>query len=242
MIKMMRWVFLVLVMANGGVFAYGWYERSQEKYVLSENGSERLERGAGITLVAEADPEDLISRMVEEPILPLPAGQSVVAGLCTQIGPFRAADTADQAMQQLLSSGISAQAKALKIRHGEDFWVLIPAMSGRDASLSWLRELDAQGVDAYLITEGDYAGGISLGLFSQGTLAAELQKRIANRGYAARMEEIPRFREEHWLEISQDDTELMSNALWEVLRQRYGFAEKHENLCGSSIASTHEIP
>lgn len=238
MIKMMRWVFLILVMANGGVFAYGWYERSREKYVLSEIGSERLERGAGITLVAEADPEVLISRIVEEPILPLPEGQPAVAGLCTQIGPFRAADTADQAMQQLLSSGISAQAKALKIRHGEDFWVLIPAMSGRDASLGLLRELDAQGVDAYLITEGDYAGGMSLGLFSQGELAAALQKRIADRGYGAQMEEIPRFREEHWLEISQNDTGLMSDALWEVLQQRYGFAEKHENLCGSGIAST----
>ncbi|WP_211829065.1 hypothetical protein [Kistimonas asteriae] len=235
---MMRWLFLVLVMANGVIFAYGWYERSQEKYILSESGGERLERGAGITLVAEADTDDLIPRIVEEPILPLPEGQPAVAGLCTQIGPFRAADTVDQAVQQLLASGISAQAKALKIRHGEDFWVLIPAQVGRDASLGWLRELDAQGVDAYLITEGERAGGISLGLFSQGALAEGLQKRIADRGYAVQMEEIPRFREEYWLEISQDDTGLMSDALWEVLQQRYGFAEKHENLCGSGIAST----
>lgn len=232
----MRWLFLILMIVNGSFFAGSWYEQSQEKYVLSAQSERRSERGVGITLLSEVSPSEIVSTSIE----PLPADHQGSV-LCVQIGAFRVRDTADQAEQLLLAYGISTKIRPLKVQSGEDFLVLMPALSDHNASLGRLEKLDAKGVDAFLVNEDEYAGDVSLGLFSEKALAVSLERRLSRRGYTVQINKIPRFRGEYWLEITLEDNELMSDELWRMLQGRYGCVEKHEKLCGSGIAPFGEF-
>ncbi len=63
------------------------------------------------------------------------------------------------------------------------------------------------GFDSFLITSGDFSGGISLGLFSEKDRALALQESLAGTGFPTLINEINTFDTEIWVTIqglSQD--------------------------------------
>ncbi|MGP4843613.1 SPOR domain-containing protein [Marinobacter sp. 1Y8] len=60
-------------------------------------------------------------------------------------------------------------------------WVLIPPYKTREAALGSLERLQRAGVDSYLVTEGEYKNGISLGLFESERLAQSLNARFQSK-------------------------------------------------------------
>lgn len=84
---------------------------------------------------------------------------------CVELGWFESAEDAERHAERIAGSGsrpyeVFERERALPSLH----WVLIPPQPPAVAQ-SDLRELEARGVDAYLVTEGENRNAISLGLF-----------------------------------------------------------------------------
>ncbi len=241
---MMRWLLAVLITGNLGYFSYhAWVETSLDAdesgaavSQIQQNPNVRPEGVKNITLLSEA-----VSRgeVLKIPDADREASAPVATEklLCTQLGSFRARGAAEQVQQRLMAASIGSDIRQVRVPSAPDYWVYIPPLPNRDMAIRKLRELQANKIDSFIITEGDLTNGISLGLFTKRKLAEQLQGRRKGNGYDAQLQELERYRFEYWVEIRRADRDLFSKELWESIHDRYGFAEKHDNLCDSTVAS-----
>lgn len=191
----MRWIFLTLVFGNLLLLGYFWQQQNT----------------APIT--ATAAPVDVPGggkqlQMVSELAQPLPAtnqqkNQPDRATLCYVAGPF--ADEIDarhlQARSQAL--GFSGRLSVVEISSDEpaEFWVYVPPRASREAALRTLRELQNRKFDSYIITQGELAEGVSLGLFRNQERAYGLQKSVAAFDIPVEVKVVNKTVREHWVEI-----------------------------------------
>lgn len=233
----MRWLFAVLMICNLGYFAYQLLFLYPEKEVVAVDVGVQRVQGESIKLLSEAISDGSAKR--KELLVAGGNGSraQIQTSLCTQIGSFRARDTAAQVHQRLMAASIGSEIRQVKVPTAPDYWVYIPPLASRSAALRKLKELQARKIDSFIITEGELTNGISLGLFTRENLAVQLRDKQLANGYNVKMKELSRYRFEYWVEIRKEDRELLSDALWSSIHERYGFAEKHDNLCDSGVAS-----
>lgn len=91
------------------------------------------------------------------------------AAVCLYLGSFEEETRARVVEQRLLSLDIQAEVRGVDAAAGLEYWVYLPPLASRQASLRQLRELQARRIDSYIITQGELANGISLGIFPAAT-------------------------------------------------------------------------
>jgi hypothetical protein len=96
----------------------------------------------------------------------------------------------------------------------KDFRVLIPPATSPEEAFRKLRELQASNVDSYVITQGEYALGISLGVFSSASGAEVLQARVGSIGYDSEIIEIERQSRSYWIEFVPEEFRRLQAANW----------------------------
>ncbi|KPQ26621.1 MAG: hypothetical protein HLUCCX14_17645 [Marinobacter excellens HL-55] len=136
----MKWATLVLILLNLVVWsAPGWLEPAAFK----SSATGMLPRVSSL----KVDPVSVVS--------PEPEIQ------CLRIGWFdsreEAASLAQQLNQEFSVQEVERELSSLN-------WVMIPPQP-RDVALAQFRELYTQGVESYVVSEGEYRNAISLGLF-----------------------------------------------------------------------------
>jgi hypothetical protein len=118
----------------------------------------------------EGDPGSEVTGEVTSDVKSDVSGASVLQ-TCVRLGWFETADGAREVYRSLGSPGgvyaIREQERALEPLH----WVIIPPQPEDDA-LRLFNDLQRRGIDSYLVTRGENANAISLGLF-QSRAAAE---------------------------------------------------------------------
>lgn len=202
----MRWFFFLLVLLNIGLFA--WQQRlapevSSELSLVPK--TESLGQVTTLQLLTEARPAMTT--------LPAAVAQPVVPDNCLVLGGFDAADRASQLEQRLLSLDISARVVTMDAAFGSDHWVYIPPLASSQASLRQLRELQARGIDSYLITEGELANGILLGVFSRLDAAVGVADKLRGAGYEPQVRELPRVYQQYWVRVASKSQRLVDEAL-----------------------------
>lgn len=204
----MRWLFLLLLLMNIGLFA--WQHRlapsgSSELPLLArqtEGGS--VQAVQGLTLMAEAEKPG--------PQSPVSAAGDAAAH-CLVLGGFDAVERARQLEQRLLSLDVGARVVTTEASFGADHWVYIPPLASRQASLRQLRELQARGIDSYLITEGELANGILLGVFPRLDSAVSIAEKLRGAGYEPQVRELPRIYQEYWVRVARKSQRLVDDAM-----------------------------
>jgi len=88
----------------------------------------------------------------------------------------------------------------------------MPPFNANTAARQTLEALQADGLDSFLITTGDLAGGISLGLFSQEASALGLQESLAAQGYATSIREVVTSSNEIWVTIEGISQDLLQGS------------------------------
>ncbi len=205
----MRWVFLLLVMANG--FYYWWWQQSRplpEQAVLSaaDDGAGALQllselRAEPVAVAPTAAAADALALAGSVSQAPPPALVEQQPR-CWQLGPFDQERQADRVREALLASGASAQRVSIAVARDPDYWVHLGPFSSRALALERLRELQARGVDSFLIGGGELENGISLGLFSSRERAEAVQRRHRKQGQSARIHLVPRSDERVGLRVT----------------------------------------
>lgn len=126
------------------------------------------------------------------------------APLCGALGPFAEEISAKQVLGRLVDAGIVAALESREVVARYDHWVHIPPLADRDAALRVLHQLQQRRIDSFLITDGELANGISLGIFSRQGSAQKLAARHQSLGFDIAIRPLPRNEVQRWLLVQPD--------------------------------------
>jgi hypothetical protein len=203
----MRWLFLLLLVLN--LFYYVWHQQ-QAPMRVKEVAPLSLYRSAedNIRLLSESGNVPSVQARAL-PVAPPGAPQAV----CLFIGGYATEGDIQPLEQRLIGLDVSAQVQSRNAEGAVDYWVYLPPLASRQASMRQLRELQSRHIDSYLIGEGNLAGGISLGMFPRMDLADALVGRLSEAGYEPQVRELPRAYRSFWLRIDEASKRLLDDAL-----------------------------
>ncbi|TBU95970.1 SPOR domain-containing protein [Phytopseudomonas dryadis] len=222
----MRWIFMLLVVLN--VFYYVWHQQqapmhAKEVAPLSLYQDSRRD----IQLLSESEPQQRRSPVTDEPS---------VEAVCLFLGSFENESEAGIIEQRLLSLDIRSRVQVVEAAGSVDYWVYLPPLASRQASLRQLRELQARKIDSYIITQGDLANGISLGIFPRHDSADSVMSRLRNAGYEPLLRELPRANRSYWVRIAPESRRLADDSLLQRLALDFNGLQ-HQLMPCESIAS-----
>ncbi len=203
----MRWILLLLLLLNA--FYYVWHQQQaplRAKEIAPANAYQAARKD--IRLLSEADKPS--SR--NELSAPVDAA-SPEAAVCLFLGSFEEEARARVVEQRLLSLDIQAEVRSVDAAAGVEYWVYLPPLASRQASLRQLRELQARRIDSYIITQGELANGISLGIFPRNDSANSVMQRLRDVGYEPQIRELSRAHRSFWVRVAPQSRRLADEFL-----------------------------
>ena len=222
----MRWLFLVLVMLNLLLGLYHLNRGPVAEVAGSPVGISGNE--SNITLLTEArDPSP------EPP-------ERISDNTCLYLGGFDEKSAALDLEQRLLSVDIDSRVESIDEEAGVDYWVYLPPLVSRQASLRQLRELQSRNIDSYIITVGDLSNGISLGIFSRRESADSVVDRLRQVDYPASIRELPRTHRRYWVSVRGASQRLIGERFVAELIGDFPSLERKQMPC-SGVASSKDF-
>lgn len=223
----MRWMFLLLLALN--LFYYVWHQQQAPLRAKEVPPAVMLQEGKrDIRLLSESD-----QRLRHEKA-------AVVApdAVCLFLGSFEQESAAAVMAQRLISLDVRSRVQSIDAAAGGDYWVFLPPMASRQASLRQLKELQARKIDSYIITQGDLANGISLGIFPRSDSAESVMQRLRDAGYDPSLRELSRAHRRYWVRIAPESRRLADDALLQRLALDFNELQ-HQLMPCEGIATPH---
>jgi len=228
----MRYIFITLLIANLGYFGYRYWleaeQQGQSTQPKAESSNQDLARirlldegpaGSGRKVLTAPAP---VSRSgIREIILnPMNSQNQIMADGCPAVGPYQNLLPGQQSLEVLRSLELPVNLVAIDTESGDaDYRVMIPPVNSLEEAYRRLRELQGGKIDSYVISEGEYALGISLGVFSQQNSASELQSDLRDSGYETQIVPVPRILREYWLIFDTDSSAMLTDTVFSRLLQ-----------------------
>lgn len=183
-------------------------ERKLEMEEIIENAILVTRSSQEVTAPEEKPPED--EPPVDKPSVDKPSfDKPSFDKLCTKIGAFPDVMAAQDASERLNALGTPVVLQAVDQPAGDnDYRVVLPPANSLQEAFRRLRELKSRNIDSYVITQGDDALGISLGVFSTREAAAKHQSDLKSNGYQVGIKEIARVHREFWLYTQDPNAEV----------------------------------
>jgi len=249
----MRWIFFSLMAANLGIFL--WWQTAKpaaspaaHKYVTPA--------GVGsVVLLSEADkqagsaPTNAPQAPAQEPEappaadLPPPAADAKAAdshAQCVLVGPYENNEQVQQALQKLQAKEINAHLFEMELSVPGGFQVYLDGFENRAQAKKRLDELQAGGIESFIVPKGEFINTIALGSFDQEAAAKGQQEKLAAAGISSKIRASKRPVLELWVAMPPE----LGDKLAEPLRQVLGVGEKKKEerqiLC-ATIASGKNI-
>lgn len=204
----MRWLFIGLIIVN--VFYFVWSQQGVSGGQQPATTAQSTTTGVSkVELLSEVLPE-ANSQAVEVQARTYPAGELLLGG-------FSDEETALKLQQRLLSLDIESEVTALDSQVDIEYWVYLQPLPSRQASVRLLQELQALKIDSFLITQGDLANGISLGMFSREDSAKGVVEQLSRVGYEPLIRPVERLQRLHWVVIDSNARRLVDEKLLKQL-------------------------
>lgn len=221
----MRLVFIVLVILNviaGGVLLFS----SSDEAVV---GTFQNKGGESLRLLSELE---VINKLnVESQLIPGRSGEEEGDSLCLYVGSFEDKVLSKKVVERLAAWDILASSEDLELPVGKGYWVYLPPEVSKQAAMRKLKELQAQGLDSYVIPKGNLENGISFGVFSSEERAIALQGRIAKQGYSVLTAEIERTEKQNWVVVDKQMGAFLNDLVWEKVLEIAPGIEREKRYC-----------
>ena len=231
----MRWIAIVLVLLNA--IYWGWLQLGQaNEQKLSAKTDMKLyaEQVQRLEVVTVTEPTP-----VDEPVKVVQEVAEVIED-CWLIGPFEEAISVDQVRGRLKALSIDFPVRETEVETSRDYWVYLAPKANRKSALKLLRELQGKKIDSFLVTEGELANGISLGLFTQKERAERVREQRIEQGYDAEIKEVPRTLTQVWGLYDGRKYGPLMDELWANIREGNKNLERYKKIC-NKIASLDQF-
>ena len=192
----MKWVFLVLVVANVGL--YLWVNSHQTHNAVSVVGGETDINVEVMELVHERQARRMTEEVFE----------------CMRIGPFSTADTFSRASRLLINEGFGFTRNVFSARELRNFRVYLGPFTTQAAKETAERRLKQQGLDYHVYEDKEGELLSVAGLFSEGEAAGAYVAKLKGVGLDAKARsEVRVLGPWRWLEVADAVTEERRNTL-----------------------------
>jgi|SRR5690606_11604437 len=179
---------------------------------------------------ADAEPE-----VVQEP-QEAPSSTPASAQFCAELGPFRDREDAE-GFVVTNANRFSMTVEARQVPAPSIYRVFLPPLSSRELAESTMEALRAafesnnMSIDSFLITQGELANGIALGLFAEHQNALNVQNRLQALGYSVTVREEPKANEEIWVIVSGVESRDVFLDHWAEIQLSRSYIRAGEKLC-----------
>jgi len=184
----MRWIFISLVVIN---LAYLGFRFSEPQKVVED-------KSITVPVVSGAAPISLLSEVTQKSARQQNKPETVEE-LCWAVGPYLIEMDAKNMHARMLALDISAHLENKAVVVKKEFWVYLEPLANKKMALRKLKELQRRGVDSFVITEGELANGISLGLFAKKESVDRILKKLAKKKLIPKVKPLERKRNQHWV-------------------------------------------
>jgi len=197
---------------------------------------------AGAASVQEAEPEIRLLSELDPALLKAKSADSEQVDVsdnnsCQFLGSLEREDQANALRLRLLSLDIRGQIQAVDLPGAIDYWLYLSPLISRQVALQQIDGLRAQGIDSYLIAQGELNNGISLGLFPRPEQADRLRRRLQEAGYQPQLLELSRTQRRYWLRLLAGQPPIESGTL-RTLSADFGGLEQRSAPCSSLIGAS----
>lgn len=225
----MRWFLLLLILLNSFYYLHHHHQQQHAPWYAEQplpvlTGSQP---DTGIRLLSETS----------EPAKRISSAVAAEDGTCLFLGGFDDESLAAALRQRLLSLDIASTLEGVDVAAGVDYWVYLPPLVSRQASLRQLRELQSRNIDSYIITVGDLSNGISLGIFSRKDSAQGVVSRLSELDYSALIRELPRAHRKYWARVESVDLHQVDDQLLVTLVRDFTALQHRQMPCASVATS-----
>ena len=226
----MKYIVMFLLLFNLAYFAYKTTLSDEQKTVTSARSS--VADVESIYLLSENSEGSMRDRELDMVISnPVKSIEGEV-GSCISVGPFPDLFVGQDAVDRINAIKLLVEMKALDVMTGEsDYRVMMRPAASLQGAFRKLRELKSQGIDSYVITQGDDALSISLGVFSTEDAALALQARLMSEGYEVVVSGVPRLSRQFWIFSIDGENIDINEAAWQALLENHPNIEKKALQC-----------
>lgn len=204
----MRWLFLGLLIVNALYFVWTQQDFANKPIEVASVASTSSVMHEKVQLVSE------VPELQKQPQKQKLSQEQVEIML---LGGFADEQMAQKLQQRLVSLDIQSKITALDSRVDIEYWVYLAPLASRQAAVRQLKEMQARKIDGYLITQGDLANGISLGMFAREDSAQSVAERLKEAGYEPSIRAIERSQRLYWVAIGEDSRRLVGSGLLKQL-------------------------
>ena len=204
----MRWLFLLLFILN--LFYYVWHQQQAPLRPVEVAPLEQYRlRQQDIHLLSESSAVAVQPSALDK--------SSAAHSSCMFLGGFDVSGEAEALRQRLAGLDVESVVEGVDDATGVDYWVYLPPLGSRDASLRQLKELQARQIDSFIIAEGDLSNGISLGIFPRLESAESVMTRLVGAGYEPALRELSRDQRSYWVRVDPQHMRLVDGEMLGVL-------------------------
>lgn len=161
--------------------------------------------------------------------------------LCVTLGRFAEQAEAEQLRQRLLALDIASRLRSREVVIGADYWLVMPVMGGERHAVIQLSALQEQGIDSFLITRGEMAGSLSLGVFAREDYAQVRQEQLQQLGHDVRLHALNKKEQQYVVEVDSEARRLVDQAMLTRLRSDFPGLQHQYQPCGG-VANGKRIP
>ncbi len=238
----MRWVFIALLVLNAAMAL--WLAQNQElpqykSLGVSSSASDAeplmllSEAQLGASSAGSASLGEARKRLQYAEVGAETDGKAI----CTLVGPFAEIARGEQFVARLSALEINSELQELEIPGEMAFWVYLMPELSRKAALRRLHELQAKGVDSFVIPKGELANGISFGLFNEQSQAEMTAQELESLGYRVKIKELERSYQESWVVLIAQEAQKVSAELWFQLLNGLPNLQQRQNFCPGVASS-----
>lgn len=204
---------------------------------VSSAGGNTLETSAQTTETSAsgAAQSELDTRPPDSAPSPKPASQCLVV---TGLG---AKPQAERLIKTMAAAGAQGRLRSRQQSLAPLNWVLTDRYSSRRQALKALRHFQRRGIDSFLVTQGQWANAISLGLYQSSRLAREAQHRLGKKGIRVHIEPYTRSREEFFVRFRALSGK-QAAVLRKTVKPGQEDAEKERIIACEGVASPDKSP
>lgn len=185
----MRWIFISLLLIN---LSYLAYEFSQPEGI-------KTQETVHVNVVSGAAKIQLLAELKQPASRKAETNTDEKSPLCWAVGPYQVELDAKNVLARMLAIDIPAFLDKQLVVVKEEFWVYLPPLPNKKQAIRKLKELQKRAIDSFIITEGDLANGISLGLFSKQSSVDRLIKDLKKKRIEPSIKPLQRTRGQYWV-------------------------------------------
>lgn len=221
----MKYVFLSLLLLN---ILYALWQLQVGAPVPTEGPAEPITQ-------APPQPALVPSGMAPQPVV------APVSTLCVTLGRFTSLAEAEQLRQRLLVLDIAAEIGAREVIVGTDYWLVMPVVGGERHAVLQLSALQEQGLDSFLITRGEMAGQLSLGVFAREDYAHLRREQLEELGHEVNVHALSKKEQQYVVEVGAEARRLVDQAMLSRLRADFPSLQHQYQPC-AGVANGQRIP